>query len=150
MTGSLELQVENAEDVPSPMGPQLVNFERVDIPAGETIEIVAKTVGGGSSNAGRWILIAAGIGLVVVIVFAIVVRKTGKSSNHTSEIEGEDVDDDVDERECETEDDADALVTQIAELDLRYERGEVMEQEYVQQRRDLKARLIRALKNEER
>lgn len=146
MAGSLELEVQGADEIPSPMGPQLINLERTDVPAGEKIEIVAKTVGSASSSAGRWLIIASVIGLVVVVVFAVFMRRSTKPSRD----ESESVENDADGIQSESESAANALTTQIAELDLQYERGEVSEQDYVQQRRDLKARLVQALKDEER
>lgn len=150
MAGSLELQVQNADEIPSPMGPQLINLERTDVAAGEKVEIIATTIGGTSSSAGRWLTIAAGIGLVVVIVFAIAIRRSTRTSRDVPQAYDGNIDTMSNIETSESENVADTLVGQIAELDLRYERGEIPEHDYVQQRREMKSQLVQALKDEER
>ncbi len=162
MAGAAELEVEGAESVPSPMGQQLINYERTMISAGETIEVTVLPAGASGVSAGRWLVIIAIVAMVGVVAFAFYVRRKqptatggsspggGTESSGTREpVDGDPRTPSALEEAAETgEGAADALVQQIAALDTQYENGDVDEEEYVSKRREMKRELIEALKQE--
>jgi hypothetical protein len=145
ITGTLEIDVEDAKQAPSSMGQQqMVNLERMDIPAGDRVRISVESGAVGTSGVARWLIVVAALALAIVVVFAIYVRAKQRSTEPDA---GADASSDGGQV-VELSGDADTLVAEIAELDTQYERGEVSEQDYVSKRRELKQQLIEAVRRE--
>lgn len=146
MAGSVELKVEGAEQTPSPMGQQLINFERSMVPANTPVTITVKPVGGttGRPRVGKWLIALAVVAAVGVFAFAVYARRNRRRGGGGGAVASEQQDAASGELGA-----ADALVDEIARLDESYANDEVAEAEYVARRRELKARLMQALKDEQ-
>ena len=146
LAADIELEVEGAEERPSPMGPQgpqLVNFERSMVSAGAPVRVVVSRIAGASAT-GHWLVLAAVAALVLVVAFAITQRRSRKRTADASTAAEARAD-----AGDQSADDADALVAMVARLDEAYENDEIQEADYVAERRALKSRLMRALEEEE-
>jgi hypothetical protein len=144
MAGQIEIDLEGGEEAPSPMGQQLINLERMDIPAGEHVRISVDSGAVGTGGVARWLIVVAAVALAIVVVFAVYVRAKQRTTEPDADADAGSGGSQV----VESSGDADTLVAEIAELDTQYERGEVSEQDYVSKRRELKQQLIEAVRRE--
>ncbi len=145
LVGAVDIDVPGAVNEPNPDMPNLLNLEHGMIPAGEPVSITIRIPDRGFSTA-QWMLVSLGVGLLIVIVAAIIIRDR-RSRQTPTERAGSVHDSELTDRTAEPRD-ADALAEQIAELDEQFELDEIEPEAYVARRRELKAQLMDALENE--
>lgn len=159
MPGAADLKVDGGESRTSPTemgaGQGLVNIGRANIPANTPVSVEVlppRRVGAtGALSAGQWLMIVAGAAMVVVILFAVQVRRKQSEQalrRPVAEPIGKAEASSAARGEPGLKGSAlvDSLVEQIADLDDAYEREQIEEADYVSRRRALKAELIKAVK----
>jgi len=142
MQGTAQLSVEGAERVSSEEAPDLVAYGRRAVPAGTPVMVEIRAPGVGRFPLSWAIVIALGVALIGGAAAIAWRRRTvrpaptlpaGAGGNGSA---------------ATPESPADALVDEIARLDDEYEAGTLPEADYVPRRRELKERLVQALREE--
>jgi len=140
MQGTAQLSVEGAERVSSEEAPDLVAYGRRAVPAGTPVMVEVRAPGVGRFPLSWAIVIALGVALIGGAA-AIAWRRRTVRPAQTRSTEAGGI------RSATTPDSTvDALVDEIARLDEEHETGSILEAEYANKRRELKEKLVQALR----
>jgi hypothetical protein len=136
MARQLELDVEGAERVPAEEAPDLAAYGRRLVPANTPVEIDVASAGAGRHSLAWFIVGGIGVALLLVALGFMVRARRSASAGGSRQ------------KQAPVGVDADRLVDEIAQLDDDFEAGKLAEDEYATRRRELKGRLVQALREE--
>lgn len=140
MQGTAQLSVEGAERVSPEEAPDLVAYGRRAVPAGTPVMVEVRAPGAGRFPLSWAIIIAIGVallGIAGVLAFRRRARSTGRAASVGTPSETSFI---------PPGSPVDALVDEIARLDEEHETGSIPEAEYANKRRELKEKLVQALR----
>ncbi len=145
MQGTVQLSVEGAERVSPEEAPDLVAYGRRAIPANTPVMVEVRAPGVGRFPLSWAIVIGIGVAVFTVSGAIALRRRRVRPAPPSARSAGG-----KEEPLVQPGSTVDALVDEIARLDEEYEAGSLPEADYAPKRRELKERLVQALREDRR